>query len=98
MRNAAGPAIALAAVLLGPGASAMAANGSHAGTRVSAEYRDAVRRADKDYDEANRRCEVLAIDERNLCRRDSTLARRAAIAEARTKPPPGKSRADPTAR
>ncbi len=74
----------------------MAANGSHAGTRVNAEYRDAVRRADKDYDEANRRCEGLAIDERVLCRNDSTRARRAAVAEAQAKLQPGRSRATPT--
>ena len=98
MPNAIGPAIALAAILLGPVASATAAGGPQPGAGANAEYRDAVRRADKDYDAANRRCEVLAIDERNLCRYDSTRARKAAIAEARDKPRPHKSRATATVR
>ena len=74
----------LAAAILGLGlhASTMAANGSHAGARMSPEYSHAVDRADRDYEAANRRCEVLGMDERKLCRHDSTLARRAAIVEA----------------
>jgi len=91
--------LATAALVPGLSASAETANGSRAGTRGNAEYRDAVRRADKDYDEANRRCEVLAINERVLCRSDSTRARSAAVAETRAKAQPGKSRpAAPTTR
>ena len=93
-------ATTLATAVLGPGvpASAMAANGSHAGARASAEYRDAVRRADKDYDAANRRCEVLALDERDLCRHDSTVARRAALAAAQARLRSEESRGAPAVR
>jgi hypothetical protein len=97
------PATMLAAALFGLGvpAATMAADGSHASASTNAEYSDAVRRADKDYDAANRRCEVLGMKERNLCRHDSTLARRAAVAEAQARekettwnirPPPTTSR------
>jgi hypothetical protein len=89
--------LATAALVSGLPASADTANGSRAGTRGNAaEYRDALRRADKDYDEANRRCEVLAIAERVLCRNDSTRARRAAAAEARAKLQPEESRTSAT--
>ncbi|HZR70516.1 MAG TPA: hypothetical protein VFB01_15850 [Burkholderiales bacterium] len=85
--------LATAALVSGLPASADTANGSRAGSRENAaEYRDALRRADKDYDQANRRCEVLAIDERVLCRNDSARARRAAVAEARAKLQPEESR------
>lgn len=94
------PATMLVAALFGLGVHlpTMAANGSDAGASASAEYSDAVRRADKDYEAANRRCEVLGMKERNLCRRDSTLARRAAVAEAqaREKETTWSTRAQPT--
>jgi hypothetical protein len=75
---------ALAAALLGLGlaASVSAANGSAHHTRTSSEYNEAVKQAYKDYESANRRCEVLGIDERILCRRDSLAARRTAIEKA----------------
>jgi hypothetical protein len=78
------PVRMLAAVVFGLAlpASTTAANGSPAGARMSIEYRQAVDRADRDYMAANGRCEVLGMDERKLCRHDSTLARRAAIVEA----------------
>jgi hypothetical protein len=74
----------LAAVILSLSlpAATTAANGSNAGARMSPEYARAVNRADKDYEAANRRCEVLGMDQRKLCQRDSTLARRAAVIEA----------------
>ena len=68
---------------LGLIASVVAANGSRTAALVNGEYSHALSRADKDYEAANRRCEVLKIDERKLCRRDSEIARRAAVAEAR---------------
>ena len=76
----------LAAAVFGLGVSgaAMAANGSHAGARMSTEYDEAVSRADRDYEAANRRCEVLGMDERKLCQHDSTVARRAAVTEAQS--------------
>ena len=74
--------LAAAIVGLGRPASLIAADGPRPAARGSAEYNEAVDRANRDYEAANRRCEVLAIEERKLCRRDSTLARRAAIAEA----------------
>jgi hypothetical protein len=77
--------LALAVFTLALPVSTIAASGSRAFASPSADYHDAVRRADKDYDAANRRCEVLGLKERNLCRNDSTLARRAAIAEAQTR-------------
>jgi hypothetical protein len=67
---------------LGSAASAMAANGSRVFALMGDEYNEAVSRADRDYETANRRCELLKIDERNLCRRDSLLVRRAAVVEA----------------
>jgi hypothetical protein len=96
------PATMLAAALFGLGvpAATVAADGSRASasTNAEAEYGDAVRRADKDFEAANRRCEVLGMEQRNLCRHDSTLARRAAIAEAqaREKETTWNTRAQPT--
>jgi hypothetical protein len=66
-------------------ASVTAANGSNPAARTSAEYREAIDRADKDYAAANRRCEVLAMRERKLCVHDSAVARGAAIIEAQAK-------------
>jgi hypothetical protein len=73
----------LAAALFGLGvpASTTAADGSNPAARTSAEYRDALDRADRDYARANRRCEVLPITERKLCVSDSARAREAARAE-----------------
>lgn len=66
-------------------ASTMAANGSNPAARTSAEYRQAVDQADKDYEAANRRCEVLGMDARKLCVHDSAVARGAAIIEAQAR-------------
>jgi hypothetical protein len=86
------PATMLAALSLGLSFSTMAA------THASPEYDDAVRRADKDYEAANRRCEVLGLDQRKLCQNDSAAARRAAVVEAqqRYRIPSG-ARPDPQA-
>ena len=74
----------LAAAILGLAlpASTMAANGSNPRPRMSAEYREAIEQAERDYKEANRRCESLGMDERKLCQHDSARARRAAVVEA----------------
>ncbi len=80
--------LAASLVSLGLFASVMAANGSRTAARTSAEYGHAVDQADKDYEAANRRCEVLKIDERKLCRHDSEIARRAALAEAQERRDP----------
>jgi hypothetical protein len=87
MRRCDLPARMLSAALLGlvVPASAMAANGSNPPARTSAEYREAVDRANKDYAAANRRCEVLGMRERKLCVHDSAVARGAAIIEAQAK-------------
>jgi hypothetical protein len=89
------PVTMLAAAILGLGlpASAIAANGSNPAARTSPEYRHAVDRADKDYEAANRRCEVLGIGERKLCVHDSERARGAAIIEAQAKRSPPAPRA-----
>jgi hypothetical protein len=84
------PVSMLAAAVFGLAlpASATAANGSNPAARTSAEYRDAVRVADKDYEAANRRCEVLATTARKLCVHDSAVARGAAIIEAQARRSP----------
>ena len=84
------PAMTLAAAVLGlvVPASATAANGSNPVARTSAEYREAIDRADRDYAAANRRCEVLGMRERKLCVHDSAVARGAAVMEAQAKRSP----------
>jgi hypothetical protein len=86
MRHDVSAGILVAAVFgLGAPASATAANGSNPAARTSAEYREAIDRADRDYAAANRRCEVLGMRERKLCVHDSAVARGAAIIEAQAK-------------
>jgi hypothetical protein len=65
--------------------SATAANGANPVARTTAEYREAIARAEKDYAAANRRCEVLRMSERKLCVHDSAVARGAAIIEAQSR-------------
>jgi hypothetical protein len=82
MKSSNTPVALLAAAVLGLALPASTMIGSNPGLRMSAEYSHAVDRADKDYETANRRCEVLGMDERKLCQHDSTVARSAAMVEA----------------